>query len=103
MPTAIQNAVANATPDEVPVYSRELPDYLTSRGLPSDWLAQALVTKIEGMPEAMAGNTLAQKQLAISQYNHGVAMRAFQTSTPVGTLVDPATATADSYANPTGA
>jgi hypothetical protein len=100
---AARDIISKATAAQIPVLSEELSSYLASRGLPVDWLPQALAVKIPGMAEANADATLKQRQIAIVAGNHAILTHAFKAEIAAPPLVDPAVATSESYSNPTGA
>ncbi len=98
-----QQLIAKATGPHIAALSEELPSYMSSRGLPTAWLPQALAVKIPGMAEANADVVLKQRQLAITAQNHAHLTNAFAKDIAAPPLIDPAVATSEAYSNPTGA
>lgn len=78
----MQALIASATDSQIPVLSEELDSYLSSRGLPTAWLPQALSTRIPGLSDATADATLKARQLAIVQHNNGALTHSFQKGIP---------------------
>jgi hypothetical protein len=87
---SVQSLIASASPQELAVLWRELPDYLLSRGVKSsDWLQSAIAERIPGFKEAAEAKTLAARQHAVIAQNHANLTKSILSDTPPAPLLDP--------------
>jgi hypothetical protein len=98
---AVQDLIRSAPDEQVANLAEELPDYLASRGVPSDWLAGALGQRVPGLDDAQAEATLKAKQHAVLAANHASLTKAIANDNPPPTLLDPYSAaiTSKPYTN----
>ena len=98
---AARALISNADDAEIPVLARELPDYLLSRKVPTDWLAGALASRVPGADEAQRQATLLARQHAVLAQNDSNLRNAFAKDLDPPVLLDPysAAVTADPYRN----
>jgi hypothetical protein len=57
----VQELIRSAPDGQIANLADELPDYLASRGVPSDWLPNALASRVPGLDDAQAEATLKAK------------------------------------------
>ncbi|MCV7352179.1 hypothetical protein [Mycobacterium parmense] len=86
---AVEELIRSAPDDQIANLAEELPDYLASRGLPSDWLSHALVSRVPGLDDAQAEATLKAKQHAVLAQNHAALTKAITNDNPPPPLLDP--------------
>ncbi|HTX93663.1 MAG TPA: hypothetical protein VME67_01755 [Mycobacterium sp.] len=98
---AVQELIRSTPDDQIANLAEELPDYLASRGVPSDWLPNALASRVPGLDEAQAEATLKAKQHAVLAQNHAALTKAIANDNPPPPLYNPysATITAEPYTN----
>ena len=98
---AVQDLIRSAPDDQIANLTEELPDYLASRGAPSDWLPNALASRVPGLDDAQAESALKAKQLAVLAQNHAGLSKAIANDNPPPPLYNPysATITAKPYTN----
>lgn len=98
---AVQELIRSAPDDQIANLAEELPDYLASRGVPSDWLPNALASRVPGLDDAQAEATLKAKQHAVLAQNHAALTKAIANDNPPPPLYNPysATITAKPYTN----
>ncbi|CAN5348930.1 hypothetical protein BH09ACT8_BH09ACT8_30890 [soil metagenome] len=83
--TAAQALVKDATPDELGVLLQELPSYLQSKGVPSNWLEAATANVVPELAAAKADAALARKALDVTSYNASLLQQKVpQTNGPFG-------------------
>lgn len=86
---AARDLVKNASDSELPVINEELSAYLSSRGVPSEWLNAALAQRIPGVDDLRDDAALKSKRVAVLTLNHNALVKAFANGTPAPELVDP--------------
>lgn len=98
---AVQELIRSAPDDQIPTLTEELPDYLASRGIPSDWLSTALASKVPGLDDAQSEATLKNRQHAVLAQNHAALSRAIANDNPPPPLYSPYSAaiTSEAYTN----
>lgn len=98
---AVQELIRSAPDDQIANLAEELPDYLASRGVPSEWLSNALASRVPGLDEAQAEATLKAKQHAVLARNHASLTKAIANDNPPPPLYNPYSAaiTAKPYTN----
>jgi hypothetical protein len=94
---AAQNLLADAEDSQIPALAEELPSYLRSRNVPSGWLTTALSSRIPGLSDAQAAETLSARQAAVLAANHQNLTRAIEKDTSPPPLLDPYAVNADAY------
>jgi hypothetical protein len=86
---AARDLVKNASDSELPVINEELSAYLSSRGVPTGWLNDALAQRMPGVDELRDDAALKSKRVAVLTLNHNGLVKAFANGTPAPELVDP--------------
>lgn len=89
MVAAVQDLIKSAPDAQIATLAEQLPDYLISRGIPSDWLNDALAQRVPGLDGAQAEARLKAKQFAVLSANHDNLTRAMQRHTAPPPLLDP--------------
>jgi hypothetical protein len=90
LPT-VQKLIDSATPEELRVYSDELPKALSARGLPADMVTPLLASRDPELGKAMARCDAERQVSSIAHHNVSVVRRAIDSGQRVAVqLVDPA-------------
>lgn len=84
-----RDLVRNASDSELPVINEELSAYLSSRGVPTAWLNDALARRIPGVNDLRDDAALKSKRVAVLALNHNGLVKALANGTPAPELVDP--------------
>jgi hypothetical protein len=100
--TIAQDLIATANGLTLATYQAELPFYLQTEGVPTDWLPAAFAARTPEAADAVATANRLQKSSAVLQANHQKLFRAFRQNTDVPPLLDPASVSDQPYVNPTG-
>ena len=98
-----QELIAGATGLTLGTYQEELPFFLKTEGVPTEWLAAAFAAEIPEAADAVASANRLQKSHAVLQANHQKLTRAMRQDTDVPPLLDPSSISDQPYSNPTGA
>jgi hypothetical protein len=94
---AAQGLINNADDSQAPVLAEELSSYLASRNVPTDWLTDALASKIPGLSDASAEAIRKSRQYAVLLQNHQRLYHAMEKDVAAPQLLDPAQFTAEPY------
>lgn len=85
-----QQLISSADREKLSVLHEELPAYLDSRGVESDWMPTAFEHAVPELGQAQQAADTAQKHADVIRYNHEALKRGFDTGSVPTTLVDPA-------------
>ena len=94
---AARDLIASADDDQIRTLSEELGDYLQTRDVPTNWLPDALASRIPGLSDAQDDAITTARQHAMLLANDQKLRRAMASDTDVPPLLDPASVTAQAY------
>jgi hypothetical protein len=84
-------ALQQARPDEVGVLAREIPEYLKSAGLPTDWIEKEVASRVPELARKQADLAKLHQAQAITNHSIAALRRGFASGTPPSQpLVNPA-------------